>query len=505
MSQNKTMAILVGGGPAPGINSVIGAATIRGCLGGVEVLGVEDGFQWLMSGNIDRVVRLTIDGVSRIHFRGGSHLGISRANPTLKAQDLEKTVISLLRLNVSQLITIGGDDTAFSAIKLHEKAEGRIRVVHVPKTIDNDVDLPATLDTFGYQTARHVGVGIVKNVMVDAKTTGRWYFIITMGRKTGHLALGIGKAAGVTLTLIPEEFGEGSIRLGQIVDTLVGAIIKRLSYGRRDGVAVIAEGVVLNIDPQDLETLEDTERDDHGHVRIAEVDIGEILKKEVQRRLAELGLKSTIVAKNIGYELRCADPIPFDMELTRDLGYCAAKCLLDGGGGVLISMEGGSFHPIPFAQMLDPATRRCRIRHVDIHSTRYAIARRYMIRLRRDDFQDPHELAKFAATCGMSIEEFRAQFQSLVTAEPPALQLDRSKSIQTDVRRAEMTAPDRTVAGASSAAGRDQRLRMSRRATRRRSTCGSPGRLRSAGGRVARDAACRRRRGCRRRPASCPA
>jgi ATP-dependent phosphofructokinase / diphosphate-dependent phosphofructokinase len=424
VNHQKKMAILVGGGPAPGINSVISAATIRGIIEGVDVLGVRDGFEWIMHGNVDHVSPLTIDEVSRIHFRGGSHIGISRGNPTLNPQHLENTVISLLRLNVSQLITIGGDDTAFSAMKLAEKGAGRLGVVHVPKTIDNDLDLPAYVDTFGFQTARHIGVDIVKNLMVDAKTTSRWYFVIAMGRKAGHLALGIGKAAGATLTLIPEEFRGPKIPLKKVVDTLVGAIIKRLSYGRRDGVAVLAEGLVLSIDPKDFENLEEVERDAHGHLRIAEVNIGEILKSQVQKRLKEFGAKATVVAKNIGYELRCADPIPFDMEYTRDLGYCAAKYLLSGGSEVMVSMQGGHFVPIPFADLLDPETGRTRVRLVDIASTRYAIARRYMIRLRRDDFEDPHELAKFAATAGMTLQEFRKQFEDLIQDEPPPLQVE---------------------------------------------------------------------------------
>ena len=311
MSQQKKLAILVAGGPAPGINSVISAATIRSELEGVEVVGVRDGFEWLMQGNIDHVVRLTIEGVSRIHFRGGSHIGISRSNPTRNPAHLENTVLSLLRLNVAQLITIGGDDTAYSALKLQERAGGRLRVVHVPKTIDNDLDLPPYVNTFGFQTARHYGVEIVKSLMVDAKTTSRWYFVITMGRKAGHLALGIGKAAGATLTLIPEEFAGRRISLRDMVDTLVGAIIKRLSNGRRDGIAVIAEGLVLELDAEDLAAVESAEQDVHGNLRIDEVNIGEILKTEVRRRLEEFGLKIAIVAKNIGYELRCADPIPF--------------------------------------------------------------------------------------------------------------------------------------------------------------------------------------------------
>ena len=144
----------------------------------------------------------------------------------------------------------------------------------------------------------------------------------------------------------------------------------------------------------------------------------------MQERLRQFKIKTTIVAKNIGYELRCADPIPYDMEYTRDLGYCAAKYLLAGGNAVMISMQGGQFVPIPFAQLLDPETGRARVRLVDINSTRYAIARRYMIRLRRDDFEDPHELAKFAATCGLSLQEFRKQFEYLIATEPPPLRFD---------------------------------------------------------------------------------
>jgi 6-phosphofructokinase 1 len=257
-----------------------------------------------------------------------------------------------------------------------------------------------------------------------------------MGRKAGHLALGIGKAAGATLTLVPEEFGGEGIRFRAIVDTLVGAIIKRLSYGRRDGVAVVAEGVVLGLDPADVAKVADVERDAHGNLRIAEVDIGEILKRAVQDRVREFGIKTTIVAKNIGYELRCADPIPSDMEYTRDLGYCAAKYLLDGGNAVMISMQGGNFVPVPFRDLIDPQSGRARVRMVDIRSTRYAIARRYMIRIRRDDFEDPHELAKFAATAGLSLEGFREQFGYLIEDEPPPLHLPMADPARAGARPA---------------------------------------------------------------------
>ena len=421
MSQNQHLAILVGGGPAPGINSVIASATIRAVLEGVEVIGIRDGFEWIMKGDITHITPLTTDEVSRIHFRGGSHIGISRANPTKDPKHLENAVESLLRLNVTRLITIGGDDTAYSAMRLEQTAAGRLQIVHVPKTIDNDLDLPAYVDTFGFQTARHHGVEIVKNLMVDAKTTSRWYFVIAMGRTAGHLALGIGKAAGATLTLIREEFQAQQIRFEAIVDTLAGAIIKRLSEGRRDGLAVIAEGLVLGLDPEFLGSLPEIERDAHGNVRISEVKIGDLLKAAVQERLKKLDIDMTIVAKDIGYELRCADPIPFDLEYTRDLGYCATKYLLSGGNAAMISIQAGNFVPVPFRELLDPATGRARIRLVDIRSTRYAIARRYMIRLRRDDFDDPIKLAKIAATAGMPVAQFRKEFEYLIATELPPL------------------------------------------------------------------------------------
>ena len=422
MSAGK-LAILVGGGPAPGINSVIGAATIRGRLEGVEVLGIRDGFSWIMQGQLDHVVPLTIHEVSRIHFRGGSHLGIARANPTKDPRLLDNTVQALATLGVTQLITIGGDDTAFSAMKLSQRAGDRLRVVHVPKTIDNDLDLPPHVDTFGFQTARHIGVELVQNLMVDAKTTKRWYFIVAMGRKAGHLALGIGKAAGATLTLIPEEFPGATVRLKRIVDTLAGAIVKRLADGRQYGVAVLAEGLGLSIDPVDLSNL-DAERDEHGHVRLAEVDLGDLVKKEVQARLKTLGIRITIASKNIGYELRCADPIPFDMEYTRDLGYCATKFLLSGGNAAMVSIQAGNFVAVPFAEMLDPETGRARVRLVDIHSTRYAVARRYMIRLRRDDFEDAAICAKLASAAGLPVDKFRAEFEYLTGDEPPPIHFE---------------------------------------------------------------------------------
>jgi 6-phosphofructokinase len=430
MQHQARLAILVGGGPAPGINSVIGAATIRASLAGLVVLGIQEGFHWLIRGDTRHATPLTIDQVSRIHFQGGSVIGTSRANPTTAAARLDATVAALEDMGVGQLISIGGDDTAFSAMSLQAHAGGRLRVVHVPKTIDNDLDLPHGISTFGFQTARHLGVQIVKNLMTDARTTLRWYLILAMGRQAGHLALGIGQAAGATLTLIPEEFADGPIQLDHIVDILAGAIVKRQSQGRQDGTAVLAEGLAERLAPDDLAAANGIERDEHGHLRLAEVNLAWIVKGRLQQRLARLGLEPTLVVKDIGYELRCADPIPFDLEYTRNLGFCAAQYLLDGGSGAMVTIQDGHFVPVPFDRMLDPATGRTRVRLVDTRSEAYQIARQYMLRLRRTDLEDPSVLAQLAETAGLSEDAFRTEFGYLVAADPPPLHLAATEVLQ---------------------------------------------------------------------------
>ncbi|MET0514702.1 MAG: diphosphate--fructose-6-phosphate 1-phosphotransferase [Nitrospiraceae bacterium] len=410
----EAVAILVGGGPAPGINGVISAAAIRCLAEGHAVLGIEQGFKWIMQGKVNKVTPLTLEQVSRLHFRGGSILKTARANPTKDPAHLAQTLKSLAQLGVTGLITIGGDDTCFSALMLERAAQGRVRVVHVPKTIDNDLDLPHGVPTFGFQTARHLGTYAVKNILEDARTTSHWFLVVAMGRKAGHLALGIGKAAGATLTLIPEEFHERPVRLTRVADILAGAIIKRLSQGREDGVAVLAEGIAEVMNPDDFRALASVSRDEHGHVELADLDLGRALKEEVLKRLAPYRLAPTIRLKDLGFELRCADPIPFDMEYCRDLGCCAAEYLIGGGTGAMVSMVNGKFSPIPFDSILDPITNRTRVRTVDVASESYRIARRYMVRLDRNDLDQQERLARCAAVVGLTPQAFRERFASVV-------------------------------------------------------------------------------------------
>jgi ATP-dependent phosphofructokinase / diphosphate-dependent phosphofructokinase len=409
------IGILVGGGPAPGTNGVIAAVAIEGINRGCTVLGIHDGFEWLAQHYTDEQHELTIAEVSRIHFRGGTILGTSRADAAKDEESLRNTLASLRKLGIEGLIAIGGDDVLRSSAAVERASEGDVAVVFVPKTIDNDVWLPVPVPTLGYETARQVGVQIVQDLMEDARTTGRWYFAVTMGRPTGHLTLGIGKAAGATVTVIPEEFRERTITLADIADVIEGSIIKRRATGRDFGVAVLAEALTERMSPDEIRELEDVDRDAQGNIRVTEIDLGRKVKNVVQKRLEARGIKVTIVDKTVGYELRCAPPIPFDAEYARDLGYAAVNHLLDGGRAAIITLEGGAFRPVPFADAIDPATGRGRQRFVDIDTESYQVAREYMVRIGPKDFEDERGERELAAAGGMAVEELRRRFGRLTT------------------------------------------------------------------------------------------
>lgn len=430
--KQATMGIVVGGGPAPGINGVIGAAAIEGVNNGLKVLGFYDGFSHLADSEFDpagHTVELNIKEMSRIHFDGGSVLRTSRTNlldqeklktSTMAHPDPAKVIRvcdRLRALNVTHLLTIGGDDTALSARFIAEKAGNGMRVVHVPKTIDNDLPLPGDIPTFGFTTARHIGSMIVANLMEDSRTTCRWYIVVTMGRNAGFLAQGIGKSAGATVTLIPEEFPQDT-SITQIADVIEGAMFKRRIMGRSDGVAVLAEGLAYQLgDREELARLlgKDVPLDAAGHPRLSEVPLAKLLTEELRSRFAARQDKMRIVGHTLGYELRCAPPTTSDMVYTRELGHGGVRLLLDSKRdlppGVMVTLQAGNLVPVPFHEMIDSETNRTRIRQVDLDSYSYSVARAYMIRLEHADFESPTTLAALAREAKMSPHQFRERYE----------------------------------------------------------------------------------------------
>ena len=407
----KRIGILVGGGPAPGTNGVISAVVIEARKQGCTPVGFHDGFEWLAERYTDEQHEMTVDEVSRIHLDGGSVLGTSRKDIARDQKSLENAVAALRKLEIEGLVTIGGDDIVRSSAAVERATEGAVKVVQVPKSIDNDLWIPNSVATLGFETARHCGVGLIKRLMEDAKTTGRWYLAVTMGRPTGHLTLGIGKAASATCTIIPEEFGAGHVSLSDVADIVEGTIIKRRAMGRPHGVILLAESLVERFDPGEVSELQDVDRDAQGNIRVAEIDLGRKVKNEVQVRLERRGIKATIVDKTIGYELRCAPPIPVDAEYARDLGYAAFRYLHGGSGpGALVTIQGGEFRPVTFDEVIDPSTGRGRQRFVDVGTESYRVAREYMVRVGPEDFRDDAWLGKLAEAGGLSQADFVSRF-----------------------------------------------------------------------------------------------
>ena len=449
----RRLAILVGGGPAPGINGVISAVTIEADNRSIEVYGIQDGYKWLVKNETGKIRRLYKHQVANMYHRGGSMLGTARTNPTKKNEDMDLVLECFRQMEFDAVVSIGGDDTAYSASQIYQRVResgGSLRVAHVPKTIDNDLPLPGSTPTFGFETARHYGVSTVRNLAEDARTTSRWYIVVCMGRAAGHLALGIGKASAATITIIPEEFGlndkdkPNSITFKRLCDVILGSIIKRIENNKQYGVIVLAEGLIESVKDELRIILERTNgkygtysTDDFGNLRMGEIDFGKLIRDMVTERLQGVketgnahrlneilgidvkpyGLNVAFISKDLGYELRCADPIPFDAEYTRDLGYSAVKFLLSEQAtqfGAVIGFIQGGMVPMKFQDMIDPETKKMRTRHVNTKGEGYEVARRYMIRLDKRDFDNPELVANLAKVIKKSPQQFRDEFGYLV-------------------------------------------------------------------------------------------
>jgi 6-phosphofructokinase 1 len=254
--------------------------------------------------------------------------------------------------------------------------------------------------------------------MEDALTGQRWFLVVTMGRNAGHLALGIGKSSGATVTLIPEEWAGREIRLQEVTDILATAVIRRMAEGKHYGVAIVAEGIIEHMSHEDLDMLDDAERDEHGHIRLSEVNSSDILKNALRKQLRDLGIDVRLISKDVGYELRCADPIAYDIDYTRSLGEAAVAFLVEGGTNATISIQQNQMVPIPFDQMMDPETGRTEVRQVDVDSFTYRSAFKFMIRLKPKHAGNEMLLARMAAQTNISLNEFKARFGYLIGIAP---------------------------------------------------------------------------------------
>lgn len=410
----STLGLLVGGGPAPGLNGVIQAVTEAARARGWKVLGIPEGFKHLLAGDASKARELAARDVAGIGTRGGSILYTSRANPSKEPDGIAKVLATLTQLGVTHLVTVGGDDTATSAMKVAQASGGRLRVAHVPKTIDNDLPLPGDLPTFGFETARDLGAQLLRNLVEDARTTRRYYLVTVMGRSAGHLAAGVGMSAGAQLTLVPEEFGK-TIQLREVADRIEVAVAKRIAAGEPWGCFVLAEGLIQRMNPSGFEPLKNIERDEHGNPRVSEISLGGVLKGILAPKLKQRGVKADFVAKELGYELRCADPCAFDAAYTRSLGLAAVEFLATQEGNALITVQEQQLESIALDALTDPATGKVRVRAFDAKSGAWLAHRRLEARLARGDLQG-ERLGALAKAAGMDEKEFLQRFGDLVEA-----------------------------------------------------------------------------------------
>lgn len=342
----KAIAILCGGGPAPGINSVISSVSKVFLKDGYRVIGLNKGYQSLFTEN-PLMVEISFKFADDILKSGGSALQMSRHKP----KDEEFTTDFFTKNNVKLLVTIGGDDTASTANRISKyMAEHGVSIqnIHVPKTIDNDLPLPEGSPTFGYQSAKEEGVRIASTVYEDARTSGNWFLVSAMGREAGHLAFGIGGACHYPMIVIPEMFNKTKITFEKIIKLVVSSIVKRKILGIDYGVAIISEGVFhFMIDEEIKSTDINFTYDDHGHPELGNVSKAHIFNMLLARKLKELNIKVKSRPVELGYEIRCVKPTAFDLMYCNLLGM-GVKYLFDQGitGCMVTSDPKGDIAPL---------------------------------------------------------------------------------------------------------------------------------------------------------------
>lgn len=382
----KSIAIICGGGPAPGINTVISTVAKTFMKDGYEVIGVHHGYQGLLSENPD-VKIFDFHHADRIFSRGGSTLIMSRFKP--KDSDFKADFFK--KNNVKLLVTIGGDDTASTANRLTKYLQTQnlsVAHVHVPKTIDNDLPLPDRNPTFGFHTAKDEGVRIGNTVYEDARTSENWFVMSAMGRSAGHLAFGIASACHFQMMIIPEMFNKTTITFDKIINMIISSIVKCKLEGVEYGVALVSEGVFHFMDEKEIiNSGINFTYDDHGHPELGNVSKSHIFNYLLQVKLKELGLVVKSRPVELGYELRCCNPIAFDLTLCTLLGIGVKKLYDQGISGCIVSANSrGDITPL-FLKDFEDENGKIPPRLVDINSDMAQLFINNLFYIQEKDYQ----------------------------------------------------------------------------------------------------------------------
>lgn len=387
-----SIVILTGGGPAPGINTVVGTIAKTFLKNGYRVIGLNGGYKGLFSAEPD-YINIDFFLADNIFNRGGSFLMMSRYKPT--QEDIEERFnLKFFQENrVKLLVTVGGDDTASTANRIAKFLEARhypIQNIHVPKTIDNDLPLPNDVPTFGYYSAMSEGARIATTVYEDARTSGTWFLVAAMGRSAGHLAFGIGASCHYPMVVIPEMFNNTEITVEKIVDLAVSSIVKRRIMGISYGGIMISEGVFHNLSDAELEkTGVVFSYDAHGHPELGKVSKAQIFNTALENKLAELGLKVKTRPIEIGYDVRCHTPVAYDLMYCSQLAVGVWSLFKRGETGCMVfSDHDGKIHPLYLKDLQDPTTGKIPPRLVDIRNEKfYNVMHNILHAITPDDYE----------------------------------------------------------------------------------------------------------------------
>ena len=364
--------ILCGGGPAPGMNSVYMSVAKTFLSKGYRVIGLHGGYSGLFSKNA-RTEDLTFFIADRYFNRGGSYLEMSRFKPTDKDFEENFNLDLFKDNNIKLLVTIGGDDTASTANRISKflAAKGYpIANIHCPKTIDNDLPLPANAPTFGYNSAKNEGAHLARTVYEDARTSGNWLVISAMGRTCGSLALGIGEATHCPMTIIPEMFNKTEICLDKVVKLSISAILKRKVMGINYGTIVAAEGLFHEFKAEEMEAAGvHFSYDDHGHPELGKVSKAVLFNDLLEAEFKKIGLKVKSRPVEIGYDVRCQDPVAYDVTYCTELAMGVYQLFSEGKTGCMVYVDSyGNVSPLYLADLQDPKTGKIPPRVVDINA-----------------------------------------------------------------------------------------------------------------------------------------
>ena len=382
MKMEKSIVILTGGGPAPGMNTVVGTIAKTFLSNGYRVIGLHGGYKGLFSPT-QKTTDIDFLLADSIFNRGGSYLMMSRYKPSQEDFDKNFNLDFFKNNNIQLLVTVGGDDTASTANRIAKFLAAKnypIANIHVPKTIDNDLPLPSNIPTFGYHSAKSEGTKIATTVYEDARTSGTWFVVSAMGRSAGHLALGIGATCHYPMIVIPEMFNRTDITIDKIVNMAISAIIKRKIMGLSYGAIMISEGVFHALSHTDLEAAGvKFTYDDHGHPELGKISKAQMFNELLEKKLDKLGISVKSRPVEIGYEVRCVTPIAYDLMYCSQLGMGVYQLFKEGATGCMVYLDlNNNIKPLYLSDIQDK-DGKIPPRGVNIHTDKAQNIIRYLM------------------------------------------------------------------------------------------------------------------------------